>query len=361
MTDNRRLSTDRILLVRTSALGDIVHCLPVLAALRRQLPEARIGWVAEAAFATLLDDHRLLDTVIPVGLRPWRRAPLSATTLAGLGRFVHQLRSFRADVVIDLMGNHKAGTIARLSGASRRIGAGRGDRRESSSAVWINEATRTPRTHVVDRALDLLEALELSCEPVDFAPDALCPSATEAPADLSSGEYVVVQAGAGWGNKRYPAERWGRIAAELHAATGLDVLAVHGPGEEALAAAVASASGGKAQPHADRDLPGLVATLRHAALAVGGDTGPIHLAHALGTPVVCLLGPTDPSRNGPYGAPEASLAHQLPCSYCHQRFTETKICLLDISPEEVVQRCLLALDHAPVIGSLDPRVETQSN
>ena len=113
----------RVLIVRTSALGDVVHALPVLTALRRQLPEARIGWVVEEGMAPLLAGHPDLDELFVVRLRQWRK--VSRRGLAELGGFVSELRRFAADVALDLMGNHKAGAISRLSGARTRIGFAR--------------------------------------------------------------------------------------------------------------------------------------------------------------------------------------------------------------------------------------------
>ena len=130
----------RILIVRTSAMGDIVHCLPVLIALRRHLPEAKIAWVVERTFAPLLEGHPDIDELILVRLREWRKQPLSAAVLREVATFRQTLRRFAPDVALDLMGNHKGGAIAWLSGAKRRLGAARSLRREASSAIWLNEA-----------------------------------------------------------------------------------------------------------------------------------------------------------------------------------------------------------------------------
>ncbi|HSL84214.1 MAG TPA: glycosyltransferase family 9 protein, partial [Thermoanaerobaculia bacterium] len=157
-----------ILLIRTSALGDVVHCLPVLSALRRHLPEARLGWVVDRAFAPLLDGHPDLDEVLPVGLRAWRGRSLAAETRREARAFLRRLRAFRADVALDLMGNHKAGILARLSGARRRIGLGRAARREPSSALWINEAAPARGVHAVEEALAVLVPLGVPAEPVDL-------------------------------------------------------------------------------------------------------------------------------------------------------------------------------------------------
>src|SRR3954462_8579919 len=143
----------RVLIVRTSALGDVVHALPVLTALRRQLPEARIGWVVEEGMAPLLTGHPDLDELLVVRLRQWRK--VSRQGLGALGGFVSELRRFAADVALDLMGDHKGGGISRVSGGRPRIGFARSHRREPASAVFINRPGVPRGIHAVDRMLSL--------------------------------------------------------------------------------------------------------------------------------------------------------------------------------------------------------------
>jgi lipopolysaccharide heptosyltransferase I len=345
----------RILIVRTSAMGDVVHSLPVLSALRRHLPEARIGWVIEQAFAPLLDGHPDLDRLITVRLRAWRRRPLSAGVRREIGAAVAELRRFRPDVALDLMGNHKGGLLALASGARRRFGASAGTRRERSSGWWINRPVTVRGRHAVDRALELATALGAGTAAADFGGDKLFRSVPPQAAEFLSGRdgpFVLIQAGAGWGNKTYPPAWWGRVASGLRRRAGVEVWVPVAPGEEDLARAVVAASAGAARAVDAAPLPFLAALLRRSRLVLGGDTGPIHLAHALGTPVLCLIGPTDPERNGPYPAGVAGrggdvgeriLWRRLPCSNCYRRFAEPKACLLGISPDEVVEKALRLL------------------
>ncbi len=332
----------RLLIVRTSALGDVVHALPVLTALRRHLPQARIGWVVEAAMAPLLAGHPDIDELFVVRLRDWRRRPFAAATLRELRAFRSAVRRFAPDIALDLMGNHKAGAIAALSGAGRRIGLARRARREPSSAVWVNEAVLPRGVHAVDRGLALLDALGLPPEPADFGGDRLLPAALAPPA-LAGEPFALLHPGAAWANKRYPPERWGEAARRLREATGLPTRIAVAPGEEALAAAVEAAAAGAAAAVPAPDLPALVALTRAARLFLGADTGPTHLAHALGTPVVMVMGPTHPERHGPYGAVERALWHPLPCSFCYRRFEEVKACLLDVPPARVAERAAALL------------------
>lgn len=336
----------RILLIRTSALGDVIHCLPVLTALRRHLPQARIGWVVEEAMLPVLEDHPDLDERIVVRLRAWRRK-ISPHTLSELGSFVSALDQFHPDVALDLMGNHKAGFIAALTLCGRRVGPARRHRREPSSAIWINEGVVPRGEHAVDRALSLLDALGVPPEPADFGGDKIFraePSfqgAEEARDLLASGEpYVLVHPGAGWPNKVYPPALWGEAVARIRDATGLSTRVATNRFEESLARDLVAASRGAASIVPAPDLPTLAALSRGARLMMGADSGPTHLAHALGTPVVMVMGPTRPERHGPYGRPENAVWKLLPGSFSYKRSSKPEACLLELPPEQVAGRAI---------------------
>jgi heptosyltransferase-1 len=336
----------RILIVRTSALGDVVHALPVLTALRRHYPEARIGWVVEEAMAPVLEGHPDLDELLTVRLRHWGKEPFRRRTLGELRQFLAALGRFSPDVVLDLMGNHKAGVISALTGSDRRIGAARPWRREPSSALWISEGVEPRGVHAVDRGLSLLSGLGIPPEPADFGPGKIFQAAPDLSPEAravveSQGPFVLIHPGAGWANKRYRPDWWGEAARLLHQETGVPTWVAAARGEEALAAAAEAASEGAARVVQASDLPTLAALLRRATLMMGGDSGPTHLAHALGTPVLMVMGPTDPERHGPYdpnGAPERVLWRRLPCSFCYKRFDDTRPCLLEIPPDRVAGR-----------------------
>ncbi len=325
-----------------------MHALPVLTALRRNLPHATLGWVVESSMAPLLEGHPDLDELLVVSLRTWRRQLHRRRTWAEMRDFFSGLEQFAPDLVLDLMGNHKAGVLAALTLADRRVGVARKFRREPSSAIWINEPVVPHGDHSVDRAVAVLDALELPSEPADFGGSKLFrEEPVEALERLAStaGPRMLIQPGAGWGNKRYPTERWGQVASLLERDLGLRSWVAAGPGEESLAEEVVAASGGSAEALVAPTLAYLAAFLRRALLVLGGDTGPVHLAHALETPVLCLMGPTAPETNGPYGDMEASIWRQLPCSFCHKRFDGAKLCLTDLQPEEIVERARFLLQR----------------
>lgn len=331
----------RILIVKTSALGDVVHALPVLGALRRHLPAARIAWMVEGWIAPLLAGHPDLDEVIPVRLGAWRKRPFALTTLRELAELRTRVASFAPEVALDLMGNHKAGAISALSFADRRIGPARPFRREPSSAIWINEGVPLPGgrdLHAVDRMLAVLRGLGLPEEPADFQPEKIMAEAEAGEAALGLPErFALLHPGAGWGNKKYPTAGWGRALAALRRETGLVSLVAAGPGDEPAAREIVQASDGAARS-VRAEIPAFAALARRSEIVLGGDSGPTHLAHALGRPVLMVMGPTDPDLHGPYRAPQLALAKVLPCSFCHRRFAEVKACLLEIAPREIASR-----------------------
>jgi heptosyltransferase-1 len=333
----------RLLLIRTSALGDIVHCLPALRALRSALPEATIGWVVEKSFLPLLERDPDLDHVFPVELRPWRRRLHRPTTWREMAGALGAVRSFGADVALDLMGNHKAGALGLVSGAGRRIGLHRSDRREPSSTLWMSQTVPAGGVHAVDRALSVAAALVGDAPYEGFGADRIRLAAgDEAPP--STDDYIVIHPGAAWPNKCYPPEGWGAVATRLAAETGWPVLLSLGPGEQELGAAVVAASEGAGQPAPGRGLASLVALLAGASLVVGGDTGPTHLAFALGRPTLFVHGPTDPATHGPYLQSEKAIFHRLPCSFCHRRFDGVQRCLTELGPESIAARALGLID-----------------
>lgn len=347
------LGNTRILIIRTSSLGDVVQALPVLRALRRHGPQTRIAWLVEEAFAPLLREHPDLDQVIPVRLRGWRKRPFAPQTLRELGTFFSDLHRFAPEVVLDLMGNHKAGALAALTLADRRIGVEKGYRREPSSAIWVSETVRPRSRHSVDKMLAVLDALDLPPEPAEFGGRRLPGNQTEEARSASSiPSPVLIHPGAGWDNKRYPPEKWGEVAHLIRQFSNTRCGIVVARGEEDLARQAIDASQGAAEAIEALDLLQLTDLLRRASLVLGGDTGPVHLAHALGRPVLCLMGPTDPHTCGPYGAPETAVWRRLPCSFCHKRFPNIMPCLEQIPPAEIADRAqrILANRLLPAVG-----------
>jgi heptosyltransferase-1 len=305
---------DRILIVRMSALGDIVHALPVLAALRRAWPDAKVDWIVDEAYASILTLAEGLNDRVIV-----RKKGGGVTGYLGA---VRHLRAQRYDVALDLQGLLKSAVWARLSGAARVIGFDRAHLREPMAAAFYSE-TVVPRdaTHVIQKNLSILNALKIPAGPVELPLRAAASAATTTAIAAAGGpgRYAVLNPGAAWPNKRWPAERFGELAAQLRARSGLPSLVTWGPSEQALADAVVGASGGAASLAPPTPIADLAAIMRGAALVVAGDTGPLHIAAAMGAPLVGLYGPTWPERNGPWHPADQVISRAGGCVCHHKR------------------------------------------
>jgi lipopolysaccharide heptosyltransferase I len=311
----------RILIVRLSALGDIVHALPVLAAIGRRWPEARVDWLVEEAYAPILSMVHGLHRRVIVRARASAQADGSVSFASSL-RAIAYLRRQRYEAALDLQGLVKSAVWARLSGAHRVIGFNRANLREALAARFYTETLEPQKHgHVIQKNLSVLYALGAVPGPPEFP---LRPEAREATLDAirqagGPKRYVVLNPGAAWPNKRWPPDRFGALAATLAEKAGLTSLVTWGPSERALADEVCAASKDAASPAPATELGDLAVLLRDAALVVAGDTGPLHIAAALGTPIVGLYGPTWPERNGPWAPADEVISRAGVCGCHHKR------------------------------------------
>src|SRR6202171_6217936 len=295
---------DSLLIVRLSAMGDIIHTLPAAAALRQAFPKATLGWLIEERWAELLCTLRyprsgrrspqrpLVDRVHSVNTPEWRRAPFSFNTWQQMAVGLSQLRGIQYDAVIDFQGAVRSALLARWSGAP--IVYGSAQPRENASSMFYTRSVLPNGTHVVEQALALAGAIVPTAiiptptiptgraEPQVVFP--LDPDAEKKIAGLTAdvNDFAILNPGAGWGAKRWPAERYGQVAKEL-AKDGLCSLVNYGPGEEDLAVAVEAAGEGAARK-ISCSISELIALTRRGRLLIGGDTGPMHLAAALKIP-----------------------------------------------------------------------------
>lgn len=306
-----------IALVKLSALGDVVHATPVVEALADAFPAARLTWVVERRAAALLHDHPRLADIITLDTRGWRqvRTPSAARTLARtLRELLQRLRGARFDVAVDLQGLAKSGVVTAATGAPLRIGFASGFQRERLNALFTNRRVAPPPSarHVVEQYLALLEPLGVTPRRVVFRLP--CREAAEGRVDeffAAAGlkphaRLVVLNPGAGQAAKRWPVERFAELAARLTGEASARVLVLWGPGEQAAARTIGTAPGVVLAPPTDLDT--LVAVVRRASLVVAADTGPLHVAAAVGAPCVGLYGPTSAVRNGPYGTGHRTLS-----------------------------------------------------
>jgi heptosyltransferase I len=339
----------RVLVVRLGAMGDVLHAMPAVAALRARLPECHIGWVIEPRWAPLLrsndGDARtpampLVDALHTANARGWARRPFASATWSAMHTLRRELHAGQYDVAIDLQGAVRSALIGRASGAPLM---GEAKPREAPARWFFKRTVMTRGVHVIEQAAEVVAGAIaqpmdpiLPPLPVDCAAEA---RVTEVLAH--SQPLVLLHPGAGWGAKRWPVARYGALAAALKT-NGYAVTVNRAPGEERLADEVVHASGGAACA-VTMNISELIALTRRSELAIGGDTGPLHLACALGKPVVGIYGPTDPARNGPWGVPFRVLRHPE-SRRDHTRRTTPEAGLLTIEPEEVLAAANELLD-----------------
>jgi heptosyltransferase-1 len=336
---------ERLLVVRLSAMGDIIHTLPAVATLRAAFPNSTIGWLVEERWAELLCALRypragkrssgrpLIDRVHSVNTGEWRHSLFSFNTWQQMAVALSELRGVQYDAAIDFQGAVRSALLARWSGATTVYGSVQP--RENAASMFYSRQVLDIGTHVVEQALALAAAVIGRTIPESKVEFPLDPDAESKVATLTANlaEYAILNPGAGWGAKQWPPERYGAVARAL-AKNGVQSLINYGPGEEALATEVESASEGTAQK-VSCSVAELISLTRHARLFIGGDTGPLHLAAALQIPVVAIFGPTNPARNGPFGTSAVVLRSQSSVT-SHARLSDPEQGLLEISPDEVI-------------------------
>jgi heptosyltransferase-1 len=321
---------EKLLILRLGSMGDILHALPGVAALRRAFPSATIGWAVEQRWSELLcagaaentasgsPEKPLVDGLHFINTVAWRKRLFSDDMWREAWMAMGSLRAARYEVAIDFQGAWKSAGVALWSAAPERIGFD--SPRERPAAMFYTRRVPTTSPHVVDQGLELAAAVAdrepgPACFPLPCSPasEAWCNNELRR---RGLQDFALLSPGGGWGAKLWPPENYGHVATAL-ARQGLPSLVNFGPGEEELARAVEQASGAAAQPLCC-SLGELIALTRRARLFIGGDSGPMHLAAALSVPVVAIFGPTDPARTGPYGARSIVLRHAASAtSYSH--------------------------------------------
>lgn len=303
---------EKLLIVRLGSMGDVLHALPAVAALRRAFPSAKIGWAVEQRWSELLcaagaehaasgsPEQPLVDRLHFINTVAWRKALLSSAMWNKAWSAMRPLRAARYEVAVDFQGAWKSAGLAVWSGAPQRIGFDHP--REQPAALFYTHRVRTTSAHVVGQNLELAAAVTgHNSGPADFPLPCSARNESWCDSELQRRglrRFALLSPGGGWGAKLWSAGKYGQIAAAL-GRESLPSIVNFGPGEEELARAVEQSSGGSAQALCC-SLGELIAVTRRASLFIGGDSGPMHLAAALGIPVVAIFGPTDPARNGPY-------------------------------------------------------------
>ena len=343
-------------------MGDILHALPAVTALRLAHPNWVIDWVVEPRWRALLaapesiergPAQPVVDRLHFAPTKRWRRSPFSLRTIREIAQLRGQLRAAGYSAVIDLQGALRSSVVGSLAGCHRFIGEA--EPREGPARWLFTECVATCGAHVIEQDLELARAIAgdtLSPAapwlPVDPVAEAWCDALLNSapPLQTSPQPVALMNPGAGWGAKRWPPERYALVARGL-VDRGYRVLVNAGPGEEPLADAIAHGTGAAAV-RLNASLDQLIALTRRIAVCVAGDTGPLHLACALGRPVVGIYGPTDPSRNGPFGT-RFKVLRSPQSRLDHTRHAAPEAGLLTIKPEDVLAATdeLLAQETAP--------------
>jgi heptosyltransferase I len=325
----------RFLIVRLGSLGDVVHAIPAAAALRHANPAARVDWMVDPRYVELLNLVESIDTRIPVDPRAFGRGGERRQLL----HTMRELRRTRYDAVIDLQGLLKSAVLARAAGGRKTIGFPRAHLREPA-ARFLYTVTPDPglAPHVIHKNLALLAAVGVSDSRVRFPINIPRTAAVQAVSDrFTRGGFVLINPGAAWPNKRWPPDRFAAVASAVRRDVGLPSVVLWGPGEERVAADVVAASSGAAELSPPTTIADIVGLARSARLMVSGDTGPLHVAAAVGTPIVALFGPTFAERNGPWAHGDVSLSRASQC-ICHyeRQCRRHNRCIDDIGVHEVV-------------------------
>lgn len=343
----------RILITKLGSIGDIVHTLPALAAIRSQMPKAEIVWIAEKRSAEILRGNPMIDELIEIDTRSLRGGKIMDDILPELRIRVRELREFSFDIAIDFQGLLKSGMIGKLSGAKERWGFSRRNLREPASRVFLTDVVKIPKqVNIVKKNL-LLAAGALGIDVPDGNyqfPISTSASHLKEAADIAietGGKFAVLNPAGGWPTKLWHAEKYGALADRLWDEFRLVSVVVSGPGEDGLADEVRSASSSGKIVFAKPSLKGFYELAKRADVYVGGDTGPTHLAIAAGAPVVGIFGPTEWWRNGSTNPDDICVErNDIDCRVdCHRRSCSKWICM-DIEVETVLKAVETRLELA---------------
>ena len=339
----------RILMVKLSAIGDVVHTLPALNALRRHLPNAHITWLVEEAAAELVIGHPALDDVLVSRRKTWLKGLKTDKRrqhLNEMADFIGRLRRRRYDVVLDFQASLKGAVLIALARAKRKIGFGPGLEHQELSYCVLNE--RVPAVsmeiHALDRSLLLLQAMGITVSQVEYKLPITVfhhRNVERLKSNLGISEklpLVAINPMAQWDSKLWTVEGFARVADHIQSKRALSVVFTGGPGDEAYIDDICARMSTQAANLAGKtDLLTLAALLKHARLVITTDTGPMHIAAAVGTPTVALFGPTAPWRTGPYGQGHLVIQDERHCQPCFKRrCLYPEGCMASITPEKVI-------------------------
>lgn len=323
------MAEERFLILRMGALGDIIHTFPAVSALRESFPQAQIHWLVDRKWLPVLDGNPDVTATIPMDRTDWR-AVLAA---------VRKLRAAHYTLAVDFQSLYRTAILGWLSGARKRAGFTATYARERGAALFYTHTVKPVRKHKVEHNLELVESLGARASSIRFPLKFAAETQEHVGHVLAAhgiSDYFVLSPGGGWGSKCWPPERYAELHHVLASRYGWRGVINFGPGERELAETVRRASGVPSPILEMFDLPQLMVLLRRARFLVAADTGPLHLASALGTPVIGLYGPTDPGRNGPYSARDIVVRNAMAEETTYRRGKSPAPSMLSITVDQVL-------------------------
>ena len=326
------LNPRKILIVKPSALGDIIHTLPVLAALNRRFPNAAIDWVVAKGLHTALENHPLIGKLWIIDKNKWKKIGLIKETFAEIAKLRRELKAEKYDLTIDFQGLLRTGLITKFANSPIRIGFA--SAREGAPLFYTDKVEADwENTHAVDRYLKLVEPLRCDTTPVAFPLPPFkedIPLLSEIPA-----RFALIAPSAGKEANQWPAERFGKVAAALDIPS---VVIGDGKSREIADIVVAESNENAVSVAGRTSIPELFALTKKAEFLICNDTGPMHIAAALNIPVCAVFGPANPTRTGPYGDIHSVVSLHLSCSPCYAKKRNCDWrCLLDLEVETVLR------------------------
>jgi len=321
----------KILVVKPSSLGDVVHSLPFLNAIRERFSSAEIHWVIAKGLEDILTAHPMIDKIWIINKDMWKKLSYIRDSLHELRVFMKRLKEEKYDIVVDLQGLLRSGIIALSTGSLFRVGFQ--DAREGSRFFYTHKIKGGKDVHAVDRYLRIAAFLGSNIDDVCFPLPLSFDSSIQADLLLPA-DYAVIAPGARWGTKRWPPEKFGELASLLP----LNIVVVGSKGDMDYAKKVLDLSKGKAVSLAGKTtLKALIEVIRGARFFVSNDSGPMHIAAALGIPVFAIFGPTDPARTGPYGKGHTVIRQDISCAPCFKRTCNDLRCMENVSVKKVFE------------------------
>ncbi len=326
-------SPAKLLIIKPSSLGDVVHSLPFLNVMRESFPRAEIHWVIAKGLEGLLENHPMVQKLVVINKDRWKEMKRMRGTVSEFRSIMGALKDESYDIAVDLQGLLRSGILTAASKAPVRLGFR--EAREGSRLFYTQSITGGREIHAVDRYLKIASAMGCDIRTVTFPLPLVKESRKIRQLKQETGEYAVFAPGARWKTKQWPAERFGRLSSLL----GIPVIIIGSGADETLAQEAAAHSKGKAISMAGKtDIKELISLIRKAVFMVTNDSGPMHIAAACGVPVVALFGPTNPARTGPYGREHIIIRGNSACAPCYKKKCKDIRCMDSISVDEVYEK-----------------------